>query len=115
MDYVSPIFEKRLRGIVRRHRRMQHGVVHRVDRNGLIVARPRIYKPQFPLAGLLMLVATWFVFKSILLAHMGEVTFAERVEALSEGSIVEQAGAWVMQADVVTVFGAQLLSQAGLF
>lgn len=114
MDYVSPIFEKRLRRIVRRHRRMERGVVHRVDSNGLIVARPRIYTPRFPLAGLLMLAGTWFVFKGFLLAHLGDVTYAERVSQLSDGSLVEKIGAWVMQADVVTVYIAQLMTQLGL-
>ena len=55
MAIVQVPFEKRLRRIVKNHQRMANGVVHSVNSNGLIVARPKIYNPRFPLRGLLLL------------------------------------------------------------
>ena len=104
MAQANVPFDKRLKRIVRRHDRMAHGVVKTVTADGLIVARPRVYRPRFPLKGLLALVVTGFVFKGFLFASMGGAAYAERVSALSEGSVMEQAGAWVMQPDVATVF-----------
>ena len=33
---------------------------------------------------------------------LGEVTYADRLGALQSGTLLEQGGAWVMQADPVT-------------
>ena len=97
-------FDKRLKRIVRRHERMANGVVHSINADGLIVARPRIYKPRFPLKGLLMLVAVGFLFKGFLFAYLGADTYMGRVAALQEGAAMERAGAWIMQTDPATTF-----------
>lgn len=98
-------FDKRLKRIVRRHDRMaSSGAVKTVNADGLIVARPRIYKPRFPLKGLVVLVVLGFLFKGFLFAYLGEAEYLNRVAALSNGSMMEQAGAWVMHADPATVF-----------
>ena len=102
-------FDKRLKRIVRRHDRMAHGVVKTVGSDGLITVRPRVYRPKFPLKGLLMLVVTGFLFKGFLFAVLGTDSYAERVATLESGSVMEQAGAWVMQPDVATVFIADLV------
>ncbi len=102
-------FQKRLRRIVRRHNRMAHGVTHKLTRDGLIVATPRIYNPRFPLKGLLMLVAVAFLFKGYIYAHLGAQAYTDRVAGLSEGAPLEQAGAWMMAADPATVFVGEFL------
>jgi hypothetical protein len=99
---INDPFQKRLRRIVRRHNRLVHGVRHKVTSDGLIVAKPRIYKPRFPLKGLLMLVAAAFLFKGYLYADIGAQAYNERVSDLSAGTVVEQAGAWMMFADPAT-------------
>jgi hypothetical protein len=95
-------FDKRLKRIVRRHDKMANGVVRTVNSDGLIVARPRLYKPQFPLKGLIVVLALGFLLKGFLLAYLGDAGYAERIAALQAGNVVEQAGAWVMQSDPVT-------------
>lgn len=107
-------FEKRLRRIVKNHQRMANGVVHSVNSQGLIVARPKIYNPRFPLRGLLLLVATAFLFKGYIYTSLGSGTYSERVASLSEGTLIEQAGAWIMQADTATVAVSQVLQSLGL-
>lgn len=107
-------FEKRLQKIVRTHARMANGVVHRVDENNLIVAQPRIYNPKFPLRGLVMLIATAFIFKGYILASLGETSYGERIVALSQGTLIEKAGAWIMQPDQATLAVAQVLRSLGV-
>ena len=108
-------FDKRLKRIVRRHDRMASGgAVTTVTSDGLIVSRPRVYRPRFPLVGLLAVIGLGFMFKGLVFATLGPEAYAERVEALGQGSPADQAGAWVMQADAATLiiaegFGAILI------
>ena len=96
-------FDKRLKRIVRRHDRMQSsGAVKTVTSDGLIVARPRVYRPRFPLKGLLAIIVLGFLFKGAVYAALGTEEYAERVVALQQGSVMEQAGGWIMQADPAT-------------
>lgn len=99
-------FDKRLKRIVRRHSKMSNGVVRSVSSDGLIVAKPRLYRPRFPLKGLLAVLFLGFLFKGFLFAYLGEAGYAERVATLQGGTALEQAGAWVMQPDPVTVLAA---------
>lgn len=114
MAFAQVPFEKRLRRIVKNHQRMANGVVHSVDGNGLITARPKIYNPRFPLRGLLMLIATAFLFKGYIYAHLGAGAYTDRIEALAGGTLIEQGGAWVMQADTATRAVAAVLQSFGI-
>ena len=109
MAQANVPFDKRLKRIVRRHDRMANGVVRTVNADGLIVARPRIYKPRFPLKGLLVLVAVGFLFKGFLFTTLGTEGYADRVAMLQNGTVMEKAGAWVMQPDPATLFIADQL------
>lgn len=104
MAEVHVPFDKRLKRIVRRHERMANGVVHSVNADGLIIARPRIYKPKFPLRGIVTLVAIGFLFKGLLFSYLGAEVYADKLTALENGTVIEQAGAWVMQPDIATTF-----------
>ena len=99
-------FDKRLKRIVRQHDKMSNGVVRRVNSDGLIVAKPRMYRPRFPLKGLLAVLFLGFLFKGFLFAYLGEAAYGERVATLQDGTVLEQAGAWVMQPDPITVLAA---------
>jgi len=103
-------FEKRVGRVVRDHVRMRrNGAVHRVGKDGLIRARPRVARPRFPLRGILIVVLLGFAFKSVLWVHIGAAGYAERVEDLRAGTPVERVGAWLMQPDGVTVWiGSEL-------
>ncbi len=101
---IDASLDKRLRRVVRTHERMRsNGVVHRVGRDGLIRSRPRLMRPRFPLKGVLLIAALLIAFKSLLFAQMGAGNYALKVEELRNGSIVEQAGAVIMQEEPVTV------------
>lgn len=100
----SEIFDKRLRRITRRHRKLSHGYVTSVNHDGLIIARPRRIGPRFPWKGLMVTVALFLLFKGFLYANLGEITYSERVAKLQEGTLAEQIGAYAMQADPATVF-----------
>ncbi len=100
-------FDKRLKRIVRRHDKMANGVVRTITSDGLIVARPRMYKPRFPLKGLMVVLMLGFLFKGFLFAYLGDAGYAERVAALQQGTVLEQAGGWIMHPDPATVFVAQ--------
>ena len=100
-------FDKRLKRIVRQHDKMTNaGAVKRINSDGLIVAKPRLYRPRFPLKGLLAVLFLGFLFKGFLFAYLGEAEYAERVATLKSGTVLEQAGAWVMQPDLVTLLAA---------
>lgn len=109
-DAQSQIFDKRLRRITRRHRRLSHGYVTSVNHDGLIIARPRRYGPRFPWKGLMVTVALFLLFKGFLYANLGEATYNERVAKLHEGTIAEKVGAYAMQADPATLFIGQQLA-----
>ncbi len=96
-------FDKRLNRIGRKRARMVQGYSSQVSKDGLIVFRPnRRSSRGFPIRGLLILALGFFCFKGLLLAHLGEQIFSERVDILATGSMVEQADAFMMQADPIS-------------
>lgn len=97
-------FDKRIRRISRRRRRMARGSDTNINRNGLIVTRPK--RRTLPIKGLALLAIGFIGFKGLLLAHIGPDTYDQRVALLAEGTFVEQAGAWVMQTDPLTEWTA---------
>lgn len=108
MAQANVPFDKRLKRIVRRHDRIASGgAVKTVTSDGLIVARPRVYKPKFPLKGLLAVIVLGFLFKGFVFASLGAEQYSERVIALGQGTVMEKAGAWIMQPDPATVMIAE--------
>ena len=105
-NYVK--FNKRLRDIDRKHRKMSRGYVQLVERDGLLVpVSRRPARRGFPFRGLLLILGGFLIFKAILLTHLGPITYGERVEKLAGGTALEQAGAWVMRADPITLWITQ--------
>ncbi|PWG17898.1 hypothetical protein [Salibaculum griseiflavum] len=101
-------FDKRVDRIVRTHDRIRrNGVVHRVGKDGLIVTRPRVARPRFPLRGVLVVVLLGFAFKGLLWAQIGAAGYNDRVERLRQGTVIEKAGAWLLQEDAVTIWIGQ--------
>ncbi|WP_299688373.1 hypothetical protein [uncultured Tateyamaria sp.] len=98
-------FQTRVGTVQRQHKAMSHGYTTEMRGDGLIVVKPkRAMRRGFPLRGLLVLVLGFFAFKGFMLASLGEVTYNERVAKLGNGTMVEQAGAWVMQTEPLTTF-----------
>ena len=102
-------FDARLSRIVRRNTRLAYGYNSRVSRDGLIVFKPKRRRASLPLNKLMTLVIVFFGFKALVLAQVGIESYNQRLEALNEGTFVEQVGAWAMQADGVTVGLAKAL------
>lgn len=105
-------FSKRVREIDRRHRKLSRGYVQLVERDGLLI--PVAYRParrRFVLKSLFMLLASFLAFKVLLLAYLGPITYADRLGKLTNGSAIEQFGAWIMSADPLTVWAAQQVNQ----
>lgn len=101
---IDASLDKRLNRVVRNHERMRrNGVVHRVGRDGLIRSYPRLIRPQFPIKGIVIIAALLLAFKSLMFAQMGAGNYAVQVEELRGGTMVDKAGAVIMQADPVTV------------
>lgn len=95
-------FDSRLRFLTRKHRRMSNGYTTRMRGDGLIIVKPKRRKMQFPLKGAVLVVIGFFAFKAFMLMSLGELTYADRLGELQSGTLLEQGGAWVMQADPVT-------------
>ena len=109
---IDASLDKRLNKVVRAHDKMRrNGVVHRVGRDGLIRSRPRLIRPRFPLKGAFLIFGLLLAFKTLLFAQIGSGNYASKVEALRNGSALEQAGAVVMQEDRITVAVGGYLSR----
>ncbi len=113
MSFVSNPFDRRLKRIVRRHHRLNHGATCKVTDTGLIVATPRIYNPKFPVKAMVKLIVCAFFFKAYIYADLGQAEYVSRVAALSGLSIAEKAGAWIMQPEPATVFVADIFKNMG--
>lgn len=101
------LFDQRLRRLGRKHRAMARGYTTRMRSDGLIVVKPKRAPSPISRRSLFLFFAAFFLFKGFLLASLGSDTFDERVERLASGTMAEQAGGWVMQADPVTQFIAR--------
>jgi hypothetical protein len=104
-------FHQRLTTLGRKHAAMSHGYDMQMRRDGLIVVSTKRASARrfFPLRGVLLLAFGFFVFKAFMLSSLGVVTYNERVAKLAQGSVIEQAGGWVMQIDPATAFMAGFL------
>lgn len=60
---------------------------------------------------LLLVVAGFLFLKALLLMQIGPIDYQERVDRLSQGTQVEQVGAWAMQMDPATVWVSHRLRE----
>ena len=102
--YQYEEFERRMRRINRRHTRLSQGYRTEITGDNLVIAKPRGKKRTGTLRGLALIFMTMLLFKGFLHAQLGPAAYADRVERLGNGTIVEQAGAWAMTADPVTLW-----------
>lgn len=103
-------FNERLRRLARKHRAMGRGYVMQLMPDGLVVAEPIRVRVKLPYRLATLLIVSLFVFKGFLLASLGTQTYQDRLVALNEGTIVEQAGAWIMQPDRISTFIADRIT-----
>ncbi|MBU2934856.1 MULTISPECIES: hypothetical protein [Pacificibacter] len=98
----SQQLEKRLTRIDAKRRSIAKGAVYSVNQDGLIIARPRRTGLRFPLRGVFFAIAGLLMFKVGVLVALGTATYADRIGAWNDGTMLERAGAWVMTADPAT-------------
>ena len=103
-------FDDRLRRIDRRNRSLSRGFVLSVDRDGLIVARPESSRFRFPWRVTLFLLVAVLGFKVLLHAYIGPEAYGERLARLADGTAAERMSAYVLHADPVTVWIADVVS-----
>lgn len=96
-------FHDRVQMLERAHDRGPKGRVNVVGPDGLIIAQKRRSTPKVPLRGLMYLVVGFALFKAIALAQIGVTGYSERIGALKEGTLLEQAGAVLMQPDRISM------------
>ncbi|WP_224380170.1 hypothetical protein [Roseovarius carneus] len=97
-------FGARIKNVQRKHVRMAQGYDAKVGRDGLIVFRPKRRKAGLPLRWVVVALAGAIVFKGLIIANLGAAAYADRIEALRAGSVVEKFGAAVMQPDPVSLY-----------
>lgn len=104
MDRQHREFGSRVKRIDRRHRKLADGYVSSVSTDGLVVAVPRSRRMRVPFAGLALLALGIIGFKGIVHSQLGPTAYEARIDRLAQGSQVEKVGAWVMQADPLTLW-----------
>jgi hypothetical protein len=96
-------FDKRVRTIARKNRRLARGHTSYIDETGVIRKRPaRGMGRGLPIKGLLLMGLGFTLFKAIVLASLSPSGYAQRLALLESGTVFEQAGAWALQIDPVT-------------
>ncbi len=109
MSDTLDTFDRRLKRISKSRSRMRDGYVGQVSKDGLIVFRPKRRRLAFSPRGFALVLLGFVGFKALIMAHLGLNTYQDRIAALQQGSIVEQAGAFVMQADPLTFKAASYM------
>lgn len=102
MSDAFQAFDSRLQAIAAKRAQMERGYVGKVSPNGLIIFRPKRRKLSIPVRGIAYLTVGFLFFKSVIIAHLGLPLYEERLLELSQGSVVEQVGAFVMQPDGIS-------------
>ncbi len=97
-------FDNRIRRINRRHRKMTRGCEGRLTQDGLVVAVSVDPPRRFPWAPLLALALVFLLFKSMVFTSLGAAEYRNRVDLMARGTVVEQAGAWLLSPDVTTLW-----------
>jgi hypothetical protein len=95
-------FHKRMKRINKQHARLSHGYVSVVGRDGLIITKPKRKSGGIPLRVISLLVLCFFGFKVLLLSQLGPEGYAQRVELLKTGTMIEQGGAYILKADPIS-------------
>ncbi|MGY3437738.1 MULTISPECIES: hypothetical protein [unclassified Marinovum] len=103
-------FDKRVRRIAKKNRKIARGHVNFIDGDGLIKKRPKHRIGALPIRGLLMIAIGFFSFKGVLIAHQGQAQYDDRLALLIDGTLFERGAAWAMQIEPVSSMFAQIWS-----
>ncbi len=104
-------FDRRVTQLTKKHEKLSRGYRASMRPDGLVVMKPQRVRSAVPAKILLVCVIAFFLFKAFLLYNLGGDSYETRVEALKQGTSVEQAGAWIMQPEPVSEFLALQMSK----
>ncbi len=104
-------FDQRITRLNKKHQKLNRGYRATMRSDGLVVMKPQRVRSAIPAKVLLLCLVGFFGFKAFLLSHLGPSAYESRVDSLNQGTSVEKAGAWVMQADPVTALIATQLNK----
>ncbi|ANP37916.1 hypothetical protein JL2886_03030 [Phaeobacter gallaeciensis] len=96
-------FQARLRRLEGKHNDMSAGYSARVRSDGLIVVAPRQIRSRITPRAVVFFLCAFFLFKGFLMAALGFASYDARVADLSKGVAVERVGAFLMQAEPVSM------------
>ncbi|PVA10502.1 hypothetical protein DC366_09025 [Pelagivirga sediminicola] len=96
---INKEFDARIKKVQRNHLRMARGYDAKVGRDGLIVFRPKRRRPSLPLRSLALLLVAFFAFKIFVLMQIGDLAYQARIDAMMDGSLPVQLGAYALQID----------------
>lgn len=107
MVYTREDFHSRVGKVDKaRNKLVRRGYTSRVDKNGIIIAKPKARRFHFPFKGLVLLVLGFFGFKALMLSSAGPDTYNDRLATLQNGNAIEAMGAKALSVDPVTQFFA---------
>jgi len=110
MVYTKEDFSARLNHVEKKQSRLlRRGYTTRVDRNGIIIAKPKTMRLRLPVKGAFLLVVGFLCLKALMLSANGPDTYNDRLATLQNGSVVEAMGAKVLAIDPATQFIADKL------
>lgn len=95
-------FDKRVRKIDRQHARLAHGYSSVVGKDGLVIIKPQSKAPDRVGRFLLVTFSLFMLFKIVSVMFLGDLEYSNRITPLANGTMVEQAGAFVLRPDPVT-------------
>ncbi len=102
-------FDQRITRLNKKHQKLSRGYRATMRSDGLVVMKPQRMRSAIPAKVLVLCLLGFFGFKAFLLSNIGASAYDTRVASLDQGTPVEKAGAWIMQADPVTqLLAAQL-------
>ncbi|WP_322894800.1 MULTISPECIES: hypothetical protein [unclassified Yoonia] len=106
----DPDFDQRVGQILRKRDRLSKGSIKTVTSNGLIVERPRGYRPRMPLRIMLILIFVAVLSKAAFVANVGDAAYTARLAVLAEGGLLDQLVGWLLQIDPLTKAIAGLMA-----
>lgn len=96
-------FGKRVKHLNKKNARFAHGYYTTVRNDGLIIAHPVRRSSGFPFKIFLLLIVMFFGFKALVLSAIGPGAYQIRLNTLKDGTFIEQAGAFALGMDPVTL------------
>lgn len=105
MVYTKEDFNARVNSVDKTQSRLvRRGYTARVDKNGIIIAKPKVKRLRLPVKGAFLMVTGFLCFKALMLSANGPETYKERLAILQNGNVVEVVGSHVLAIDPATQY-----------